>query len=255
MTLALRRADLPVRRPTQHALLAYKFTGKERDAESGLDNFGARYDSSSIGRFMSPDPLYIEAHRLADPQRLNLYAYVRNNPVNLTDPTGLDVALKCDTKENCTKAVNDFNNRKNAQFKVELGKDGKLHVVKGSVAKNLGKSEGALLGAINDTQNHATINVSGNTGQSEFGVHDSRGVNSVDLENLSKLDAPSNAGGLNSGDALAHEAMDAYYSLSMGAEAADWAAADLFPGLLMPTNVQIDRTSGVLFGQTSACRC
>jgi hypothetical protein len=47
-------------------------TGKERDPESGLDNFGARYDSSSMGRFMSPDPLYIEAHRLADPQRLNL---------------------------------------------------------------------------------------------------------------------------------------------------------------------------------------
>ena len=40
----------------QHALLTYKFTGKERDSESGLDNFGARYDSSSIGRFMSPDP-------------------------------------------------------------------------------------------------------------------------------------------------------------------------------------------------------
>lgn len=39
-----------------HALLTYKFTGKERDSESGLDNFGARYDSSSMGRFMSPDP-------------------------------------------------------------------------------------------------------------------------------------------------------------------------------------------------------
>jgi RHS repeat-associated protein len=227
------------------------FTGKERDSESGLDNFGARYDSSSTGRFMSPDPLYIEAHRLADPQRLNLYAYARNNPVNLTDPTGLDVALKCDTQANCNKAVQDFNGRKGAQFKVELGKDGKLHVVKGSVAKGIGGAEGKLLGAINDSSNHATINVSGNTGQSEFGTHDSKGVNSVDLENLSKLDAPSNAGGLNSGDALAHEAMDAYYSLSMGAAAADWAAADLFPGLLMPTNVQIDRTSGVLFGQTS----
>jgi len=34
----------------------HKFTGKERDAESGLDNFGARYDSSSMGRFMSADP-------------------------------------------------------------------------------------------------------------------------------------------------------------------------------------------------------
>jgi len=76
------------------------FTGNERDSESGLDNFGARYDSSSIGRFMSPDPLYIELHRLVDPQRLNLYAYARNNPITLTDPTGLDVTLKCDTKEN-----------------------------------------------------------------------------------------------------------------------------------------------------------
>jgi RHS repeat-associated protein len=33
----------------------YKFTGKERDSESGLDNFGARYDSSQYGRFMTPD--------------------------------------------------------------------------------------------------------------------------------------------------------------------------------------------------------
>jgi RHS repeat-associated protein len=33
------------------------FAGKERDPESGLDNFGARYDASSFGRFMSPDPI------------------------------------------------------------------------------------------------------------------------------------------------------------------------------------------------------
>jgi RHS repeat-associated protein len=42
----------------------YKFTGKERDSESNLDNFEARYDSSSIGRFMSPDPSGLA---LADP--------------------------------------------------------------------------------------------------------------------------------------------------------------------------------------------
>jgi hypothetical protein len=63
-------------------------------------------------------------------------------------------------------------------------------------------------------------------------------VNSVDLGNLSKLDAASNAGGLNSGDALAHEAMDAYYSLSMGEAAADQAAAGLYPGFLPPTGNQ-----------------
>ena len=61
---------------------------------------------------------------------------------------------------------------------------------------------------------------------------------------------PSNAGGLNSGDALAHEAMDAYYSLSMGADDADAAAADLFPGLLLPTGGKVDVHSGALYGQT-----
>ena len=45
---------------------------------------------------MSPDPLWIKADRLVDPQRLNLYAYVRNNPLRFTDPTGMDVVLgKC----------------------------------------------------------------------------------------------------------------------------------------------------------------
>jgi RHS repeat-associated protein len=68
----------------------YKFTGKERDSESGLDNFEARYNSSSIGRFMSPDPLGLvalpgDAH---DPQSWNAYSYVRNNALNLTDPDG-----------------------------------------------------------------------------------------------------------------------------------------------------------------------
>jgi RHS repeat-associated protein len=214
----------------------FKFTGQELDAESGLYMMGARHYSPSLGRFIQPDPLYIEAHRLADPQQLNLYTYGRNNPVTFSDPTGLDVKLNCDNRQNCNQAVQDFNNRKNGQFQTELGKDGKLHVVKGSVGKNLSKAEAALMGAINDTKNHATINVSGNTGQSEFGTHDSRGVNSVDLGNLSKLDAPGNAGGLNSGDALAHEALDSYFSLSMGEEAADQAAAGLYPGLFGPTN-------------------
>jgi RHS repeat-associated protein len=66
----------------------YKFTGKERDTESGLDNFEARYDASALGRFMTPDPGGAGA-RLTDPQTWNAYAYVENNPLNLTDPTGL----------------------------------------------------------------------------------------------------------------------------------------------------------------------
>jgi|SRR5579885_688929 len=57
------------------------FTSKERDSESGLDNFGKRYDASSLGRFMTTDPVVITTERLQNPQQLNLYAYVANNPL------------------------------------------------------------------------------------------------------------------------------------------------------------------------------
>ena len=77
-----------------------KFTGKERDTESGLDNFEARYDASSLGRFMTPDPM---GGHLENPQSLNKYAYVLNNPTSLTDPTGLDSYLSCtQTKDNAS---------------------------------------------------------------------------------------------------------------------------------------------------------
>ena len=74
----------------------YKFTGKERDTESGLDNFGARYNASSLGRFMSPDPL-LNSGRPWNPQTWNRYAYARNNPLAIVDPTGL-----YDFKNSCT---------------------------------------------------------------------------------------------------------------------------------------------------------
>jgi RHS repeat-associated protein len=64
------------------------FTGKERDAETGLDYFGARYMSSAQGRFTSPDPL-LASGRVENPQTWNRYAYVLNNPLRLIDRTGL----------------------------------------------------------------------------------------------------------------------------------------------------------------------
>jgi RHS repeat-associated protein len=79
---------------TDTGIDTYKFTGKERDSESGLDNFDFRYNSSSLGRFMSPDPL---GGSISNPQSLNGYAYVLNNPLNLIDPLGLDAQQGCVT--------------------------------------------------------------------------------------------------------------------------------------------------------------
>jgi RHS repeat-associated protein len=69
---------------------AVRFTGKERDAETGLDYFGARYYASRSGRFTTVDPVMNVEAALVDPQRWNRYAYTRNNPLALVDPDGRD---------------------------------------------------------------------------------------------------------------------------------------------------------------------
>jgi RHS repeat-associated protein len=70
----------------------YKFTGKERDGETGLDYFGARYYSNALGRFITPDwaekAAAVPYAEFADPQSLNLYTYVRNIPTVRLDPDG-----------------------------------------------------------------------------------------------------------------------------------------------------------------------
>jgi RHS repeat-associated protein len=63
------------------------YTGKERDPETGLDYFYARYLSSSAGRFTTVDPGQVGASAL-DPQSWNAYAYARNNPLRYVDPSG-----------------------------------------------------------------------------------------------------------------------------------------------------------------------
>ena len=70
-----------------------QFTSKERDAETGLDYFGARYYSGKRARFTTIDPFYSWQENLVDPQRWNRYAYVRNNPLRFTDPDGRNPLL------------------------------------------------------------------------------------------------------------------------------------------------------------------
>jgi RHS repeat-associated protein len=68
--------------------LRQKFTQKERDLETGLDYFGARYYAGTQGRFISADAPF--ADQVEDnPQSWNLYEYAGNNPLLFTDPTGM----------------------------------------------------------------------------------------------------------------------------------------------------------------------
>jgi RHS repeat-associated protein len=67
--------------------VAQLYTGQYRDAETGLYYYGARYYNASLGRFLSPDTVLSNAQ---DPQALNRYSYVLNNPVFYSDPTGHD---------------------------------------------------------------------------------------------------------------------------------------------------------------------
>jgi RHS repeat-associated protein len=70
----------------------YKFEGKERDTETGNDDFGARYYSSVYGRWLSPDwsavPAPVPYANLTNPQTLNLYAMVSDNPESFADLDG-----------------------------------------------------------------------------------------------------------------------------------------------------------------------
>jgi RHS repeat-associated protein len=83
----------------QQTLEPYQFTQKERDAESSLHYFEARYLKAGLARFVSADHLFLNPDNLSsdaflglvnEPQKLNLYSYVLNNPVKVIDPTGFD---------------------------------------------------------------------------------------------------------------------------------------------------------------------
>ncbi len=94
---------IPCLRPSEDAT-EHHFTGKEWDAESGNDYFGARYYASTMGRFLSPDyndtgddPDPVPYANYEDPQTLNLYSYARNNPLTLSDPNGHKLECKTTT--------------------------------------------------------------------------------------------------------------------------------------------------------------
>ena len=83
---------------TGTAVNGKRFVGKEKDEETGLSYFGARYEDAKIGRFIAVDQVRAVNTKtsktnekvLSNPQRLNSYAYASNNPYKFVDPDGRD---------------------------------------------------------------------------------------------------------------------------------------------------------------------
>jgi RHS repeat-associated protein len=121
----------------------YKFEGKERDTESGNDDFGARYYSSRLGRWLSADwsatPEPVPYANLSNPQTLNLYAMVRDNPETFADLDGHDC---CDIWD----AVNFVLGALNAYGSDNLAGAGRQS--QGTTAGNLGQAVGDTVATI-----------------------------------------------------------------------------------------------------------
>ena len=143
-----------------------KFTGKERDSESGLDEFGARYYGSSMGRFMTPDwaarPIAVPYAVFGDPQSLNLYGYVRNDPVSQADADGhgtcgpgikMEANTQCNTGSNPGSPDNTQPAAQNQPLssvtvlgnKVGITYDGKLSAADQLAASNAIVASAALI--------------------------------------------------------------------------------------------------------------
>jgi RHS repeat-associated protein len=95
-------------------LSEHHFTGQIYDQETKNDYFNARYYSNNTGRFMSPDsdtlPDDVPYADFNNPQSLNLYAYVGNNPLSQTDADGHDVNVcttGSDGNQQCSLLTND----------------------------------------------------------------------------------------------------------------------------------------------------
>jgi len=132
-------------------------TGKERDTESGNDYFGARYYASNMGRWMSPDwaakAIPVPYAKLDNPQTLNLYAYVGNNPLSRRDPDG---HYQCSgSKDQCAaiKGALDVVRKADANLKEGSKERTRLDKVlsfygaegqKNGVNVNFGKLDGAV---------------------------------------------------------------------------------------------------------------
>jgi len=186
-----------------------QFTSKERDNETGLDFFINRYYSSTQGRFTSADPIPMTSQRPSDPQRLNLYAYVRGNPSVKVDPSGLDLNA---TGSEAQRYVDDL--EKATELKLKLNSStGSISLV--SEGKSLSKEAQRIKTIILDPKNTVRIEAirdTAGTSQVAIGRFDGGGKQTLDYADIDKFGKQK--GGTTPQSLVIHETTEAYEGLT-----------------------------------------
>ena len=118
--------------PTTDYAERFRFTGKERDAETGFDYFGARYYSSSVGIWLSVDPMSDKYPSLSP------YVYCADNPMRLVDIEGQEWVNAHSEKVNKLKTAYDKNPTKELyrQLKAEIKKESRVNTYLNELKKN-----------------------------------------------------------------------------------------------------------------------
>jgi RHS repeat-associated protein len=147
-----------------------KFTQKERDIETGLDFSEARYYASTQGRFTSADD-FLNDTSPVDPASWNLYAYVRNNPLRYTDPTGELIYAGDVTGADRDELLKRANYTYGCKDCVSVDKNGFLSVNTTGLSKDVLKATQYLTDAITSTDPSKlfAVQVTNNNSQVAFG--------------------------------------------------------------------------------------
>jgi RHS repeat-associated protein len=182
----------------------YKFTGKERDTETGLDLMGARYYGSALGRLVTPDPLMIQKQKLIDPQQWNMYQYARNNPQRFIDPTGMLLFVNGSGSDSYLRLLEEASG-------LTLRRDpktGQVTIVK--EPKKLSKIGSAIKGLIEDKRFSVKMTALQNKDAGRdlvlIGKFYGNGKHSIDMDDVRQV---ANAGGPPADATVVHETTEA----------------------------------------------
>jgi RHS repeat-associated protein len=197
-----------------------RFTEYERDYESGLDFAQARMYSNKLGRFTTPDEFFNDSDRHA-PSSWNLYAYVRNNPLNATDPSGETIWVVTKNAKERQQVLDDLNYTYGCTGCVTLNSDNSLNVDVSQVTEAVQQAAQYLTDAINSPTYEAALFVKNGDSSVSFGLSVKGGATITDAKG-NKRNIDSITIDFKDREALSGDkaSLDAYIKLSIAHEVA-----------------------------------